>query len=100
LKWLHEYLRRFRPAGRYGAVPLDIARRRTARETYSNGRANDRDKARAEELTNLKLALAMFAVQLDMFEMRLREGPLKGRSMEAEINASRSDTVGRFLDES
>jgi hypothetical protein len=33
------------------------------------------DNARAEELNNLKLALATFALQLDVFEMRMTEGP-------------------------
>jgi hypothetical protein len=32
----------------------------------------DRDEARAEELNNLKLALATFALQLDAFELRTR----------------------------
>jgi len=31
------------------------------------------DDARAEELNNLRLALATFALQLDAFEMRTRE---------------------------
>jgi hypothetical protein len=33
-----------------------------------------RDDARAQELSNLRLALATFAVQLDVFEMRMAEG--------------------------
>jgi hypothetical protein len=33
---------------------------------------NRRDEARAEELNNLKLALATFALQLDAFELRMR----------------------------
>ena len=33
---------------------------------------NRRDEARAEELSNLKLALATFALQLDAFELRMR----------------------------
>lgn len=32
--------------------------------------------ARAEELSNLRLALATFALQLDAFELRAREGLL------------------------
>jgi hypothetical protein len=32
----------------------------------------ERDDARARELTNLKLALATFALQLDAFELRTR----------------------------
>jgi hypothetical protein len=35
------------------------------------------DEARARELSNLKLALATFAVQLDAFEMRMSELPQK-----------------------
>jgi len=34
--------------------------------------------ARAEELSNLRLALATFALQLDAFELRAREGFLAG----------------------
>jgi len=37
---------------------------------------NPRHDARAEELTNLRLALATFALQLDAFELRVREGLL------------------------
>jgi len=36
-----------------------------------------RDEARAEELDNLRLALATFAVQLDAFEMCTGGGPLR-----------------------
>jgi hypothetical protein len=36
-----------------------------------------RDDARAEELNNLRLALATFALQLDVFEMRLKIGSLR-----------------------
>ena len=35
-----------------------------------------RHDARAEELDNLKLALATFALQLEAFELRTREGLL------------------------
>jgi hypothetical protein len=35
------------------------------------------DDARAEELNNLRLALATFALQLDAFEMRTREQPFR-----------------------
>jgi hypothetical protein len=38
----------------------------------------DVDDARAEELHNLRLALATFALQLDAFEVRLREGRPRG----------------------
>jgi len=34
--------------------------------------------ARAEELSNLRLALATFALQLDAFELQAREGFLAG----------------------
>jgi hypothetical protein len=40
---------------------------RTARDTQRGSP----DHARAEELNNLKLALATFALQLDVFEMRM-----------------------------
>jgi len=72
LKWFNEYLRRFQPAEHYAVASIDMARRRATRVT----RLDDPDEARTEELNNLRLALAMFAVQLDMFEMRMREGPL------------------------
>jgi len=36
-----------------------------------------RDDARAEELNNLRLALATFALQLDAFEMRTNGGALR-----------------------
>jgi hypothetical protein len=35
---------------------------------------NHGDDARAEELNNLRLALATFVLQLDAFEMRMHEG--------------------------
>jgi hypothetical protein len=35
-----------------------------------------RDVARAEELNNLRLALATFALQLDAFELQMSEGLL------------------------
>jgi len=96
LKWLDEYLRRFRPAARYNAASMDIARRR--RDAHDT-RSNNRDQARTEELNNLRLALAMFAVQLDTFEMRLREGPLKDRRREAGIRTVPFDSVGRLPNE-
>jgi hypothetical protein len=37
------------------------------------------DDARAEELNNLKLALATFVLQLDAFEMRMHEGLPRAR---------------------
>jgi hypothetical protein len=36
----------------------------------------DRDP-RAEELNNLRLAMATFAIQLDAFEARVKGGPLR-----------------------
>jgi hypothetical protein len=36
-----------------------------------------RDDARAQELNNLRLALATFALQLDAFEMRTNGGALR-----------------------
>jgi hypothetical protein len=50
---------------------------------------------RAAELNNLRLAMAMFAVQLDMFEMRLREGPLKNLRKESGMDSVPSDIVGK-----
>jgi hypothetical protein len=90
LKWFDEYLRRFRPAEHYAAASMDMARRRAERDM----RLDDRDQARTEELNNLRLALAMFAVQLDMFEMRLRRGPLRAY-IEAGTGAPLSDGGGR-----
>jgi hypothetical protein len=45
---------------------MDIARS----EPQATPTGDHRDDARAEELNNLKLALATFALQLDAFEMR------------------------------
>ena len=45
---------------------MDIARS----EPQATPTRDHRDDARAEELTNLRLALATFALQLDAFEMR------------------------------
>lgn len=39
-----------------------------------DGPMDHRDNARAEELNNLRLALATFALQLDAFEMRMSDG--------------------------
>ena len=39
--------------------------------------ARRRHDARAEELNNLRLALATFALQLDVFEMRTRKQPFR-----------------------
>jgi len=64
--------RRFQPAGSSRVLSNDVARARS-RAIPSGDR---RDQARAEELNNLRLALATFALQLDSFEMFLREGAL------------------------
>jgi hypothetical protein len=56
------------PAGGVLAQSLDgCYPHRIARGT----RLESADRARAEELGNLRLALATFALQLDMFEMRM-----------------------------
>jgi hypothetical protein len=44
-------------------------------EPHETPAVDHRDEARATELSNLKLALATFAVQLDAFEMRMIEVP-------------------------
>jgi hypothetical protein len=88
LKWFYEYLRRFQPAEHYGAASMEITRRRSARETRLDG-----DQARTEELNKLRLAMATFAVQLDMFEMRMREGPLRALSIKTGTRDPPSDTV-------
>ena len=43
-------------------------------ETQVTLTGDRRDEARTEELNNLKLALATFALQLDAFELRTRGG--------------------------
>jgi hypothetical protein len=48
---------------------MDIARI----EPHVTRTSDYREDARAKELTNLRLALAMFALQLDAFEMRTGE---------------------------
>ena len=48
---------------------MDIARI----EPHVTRTSDHREDARAKELTNLRLALAMFALQLDAFEMRTGE---------------------------
>jgi hypothetical protein len=42
-------------------------------EPHVTRTSDHREDARAKELTNLRLALAMFALQLDAFEMRTGE---------------------------
>jgi hypothetical protein len=66
--------RRFRPTG-YQRVPSNNARLQPQTELdMKHG-----DDARAEELNNLKLALATFVLQLDAFEMRMHEGLPRAR---------------------
>jgi hypothetical protein len=43
-------------------------------EPHAKAARGSGDRARAEELSNLRLALATFALQLDIFETRLRDG--------------------------
>jgi hypothetical protein len=52
--------------GGMSSTIMDIARS----EPQATPTGDHRDDARAEELSNLKLALATFALQLDAFEMR------------------------------
>jgi len=61
--------RRLPPAGFCRAPSMDIARI----EPHVTRTSDHREDARAKELTNLRLALAMFALQLDAFEMRTGE---------------------------
>jgi hypothetical protein len=49
-----------------------------------------RDDARAAELNNLRLALVTFALQLDLFEIRIKEGSL-GSNMEPKRHGSSPD---------
>ncbi len=67
-----------------------------------------RDNARIEELNNLRLALATFALQLDAFEMRIGEATLglgstdhfnpASRPTPANVDRPR-DTAGRLQKE-
>jgi len=57
-----------------GVLPRTIERRRRT-EPHAMDR---QDAARAEELSNLMLALATFALQLDAFELRMNEELLRG----------------------
>ena len=54
-----------------------------------------RDNARAEELNNLRLALATFALQLDAFEMRVSEGMRKAGTRRAILPRGPSPAAGR-----
>jgi hypothetical protein len=69
LKWWGVF-RRLRPAGPDYAT--DIACTGLHEATV----VDPGDNARAEELDNLRLALATFALQLDAFEMRTSAGVL------------------------
>lgn len=53
---------------------------------------SSRQDPRAEELHNLRLALATFALQLDAFEMRA-SGALLAARREASIAAARRDNA-------
>jgi hypothetical protein len=55
---------------------MDIARS----EPQATPTGDHRDNARADELSNLKLALATFALQLDVFEMRTSRVALRPRA--------------------
>jgi hypothetical protein len=67
--------RRFRPTGYQRAPSIDNTRLQPQTEfVMKHG-----DDARAEELSNLKLALATFVLQLDAFEMRMHEGLPRAR---------------------
>jgi hypothetical protein len=57
-----------------------------------------RDEARARELSNLKLALATFAVQLDAFEMCMSELPQK-TGLKPAIPAAPADIDYRLQEE-
>jgi hypothetical protein len=57
------------PAGHCRAAAIDFARP----EPSAARTMGHRHDARAEELDNLRLALATFALQLDVFEMRTNE---------------------------
>jgi hypothetical protein len=65
--------RRSRPAGSRHAGSLNIAHT----EPHAIVAMDHRDDARATELNNLRLALVTFALQLDVFEMRMKEGSLR-----------------------
>jgi hypothetical protein len=82
--------RRFRPA----ALGVRLAAR--AEKGWTDKKAglfmSKWEDARAEELHNLRLALATFALQLDAFEMRASGAFLAARR-EASIAAPRPDRV-------
>ena len=75
--------RRFRPAGAFRAPAMDAART----EPHVTRITERRDGVRAEELNNLRLALATFALQLDVFEMRASKALKAGVKPEMPIPA-------------
>ena len=56
---------------------------------------NHGDDARAEELNNLRLALATFVLQLDAFEMRMHEGLPKGLPKELSKELPKAGKPGK-----
>lgn len=94
MKWSYGYPRRFRPVGDYRATSIDTAQRPSARATSRD----ERDQARTDELNKLRLALATFALQLELFEMRMRQRQLEGGA-EAAIPTASSDTGARLPNE-
>jgi hypothetical protein len=63
--------------------------------TIPDSAAGYRDEARSEELNNLRLALATFALQLDAFELRTRQQPFRAGTT-AGIPAWPPDAVADF----
>jgi len=57
-----------------------------------------RNDQRAQELSNLRLALATFAVQLDVFEMRMAEGRFRA-GIKSGIRVPQPDIRYRFQKE-
>jgi hypothetical protein len=80
----------FAPAGAVRVSSMNIARTELCR-AFTGDR---RDDARVEELDNLRLALATFALQLDVFEMRASES-LKAHAT-PEISAAARDAGCRL----
>jgi hypothetical protein len=71
---------------------MDIARI----EPQATRSMDYRDDARTEELNNLKLALATFALQLDAFEMRMGRARLTAE-IEPGIRLPPPPDIGRRL---
>ena len=74
--------------GGYRATSMDTALRPSGRDTPGN----KRDQARTEELNKLRLALTTFALQLDLFEMRMRQ-----RQLEAGAEAGNPHSIEREM---